>query len=76
MSDPKGGSAMRASYVSRLRGARHTRCDALVASLCCVTVLRYRTLQMLLVANNAQVSAIVRVAAPVASAVARTWGWM
>lgn len=39
MSDPKGDYAMMASYVSRLRGARHTRCDALVASLCCVTVL-------------------------------------
>lgn len=60
--------------MSTLRGARHTRCDALVASPCCVTVLRYHASQMMFVASDAQVSSIVRVAAPVAAAVARTWG--
>lgn len=70
MSDPKGGSAMRASYVSRLRGARHARCDVPVTLPRVGTVLQYRALQVLFVANSAQVSAIVRLTAPVASAVA------
>lgn len=74
MSDPKGDYATMASYVSRLRGARRTRCDGSVASPCCVTVLQYRASQMLLAANSSQVSAIARVTAPVAAAVARTWG--
>lgn len=75
MSDPKVRYATRASYVSRLRGAYHARRNALVTSSCYVTILRYRASQMLLAANSPQVSAITRVTAPVASAVARTWGW-
>lgn len=62
------------SFVSTLIGARHNRCDGFITSSRCFTVLRSRVSEMLLLTNSAQVSAVVRVAAPVASAVARTWG--
>lgn len=62
------------AFVSTLVGGRHNRCDDSVASRRCFTALGSRMSEMLLLTNSAQVSAIVHVAAPVASAVARAWG--
>jgi hypothetical protein len=62
------------SLVCTLVGARHNRCDGSVASSRCFTALGSRMSEMLLLTNSVQVSAIVRVAVPVASAVARAWG--
>lgn len=66
--------AMSVLFVSTSGGVRHTHCDGPVTLPSVGTALQYRALSVLFVANSAQVPTIVRVAAPVVSAVARAWG--
>ena len=62
------------SFASPPVGARHNRCDGPGASPRCFALRWSPALRIMLTTNSAQVSAIFRIAAPAASAVARAWG--
>lgn len=74
MSDRKVCYATRPAFVGKLMSMHHTRYEGCITSPHHLTVLQYRASEMLVTMSGTQVSSIVRVAAPVASAVARTWG--
>lgn len=75
MSDRDVRDATRSAFVGKLTSVHDTRCDGSLALPDRVTVLHYRASQILLAIHGTQALAVVRVAAPVASAVAQAWGW-